>query len=257
MKPFTIKTLLLSISIFFVTFLALSPMMDAISYDHHNKAFERSLATFAIAKGLNGVISVLQGTEVQGSVVFASATFTIGEILDPLNDMIERFSWVMLASTIALGIEKLLIDMGGALALKVIIGLLAGTTLLCLWVPRLQFAKYWISRIFAVFLILRLLMPLLEGANSMIYTHYTEPMYQKATASLHVASTDLQKLKNNLTQKELSFFEKLQQRFENTTKEMISMMVIFVLHSMLLPLLFLWGGAKGIIFLLRGKVTYS
>lgn len=253
MKPETIKKILLSFIIFFVTLLALSPILDAISYDHHHQAFERSLATFAIAKALNAVISALQGTEIHASAVVVGVTTTVGEFLDPLNDMIERFSWIMLASTIALGIEKLLIDMGSALGLKTIIALLAGTTLLCLWIPKLHFANYWASRIFAVFMIIRLLMPLLEGTNTLIYAHYTEPMYLKATNSLNVASSDLQKLKTNLSQKELSFFERLQERFEETSKEMISMMVIFVLHSILLPLVFLWGGFKSIVFLLQGK----
>ena len=256
MKPTTIKNILLSFLIFFVTIIAFSPLLDTLSYDHHNKAFERSLATFAIAKGLNGIISVLQGTQIQGSVVFASATFTVGEILDPLNDLIERFSWVMLASTVALGIEKLLIDLGSAFGLKIIIATLASLTLVTLWLDKLSFVRYWVGRIFAVFLILRLAMPLLEGTNIMLYTHYTEPMYTKATASLQLASNELKTMKNDLTHKELSFFEKLQERFENASKEMISMMVIFVLHSILLPLLFFWGSIKSILFLLRGKTSY-
>ena len=80
----------------------LKDLATAIMTRHLKKA----IATFAIAKTLNASISFLQGTEIEGSLVFASATFSVGEILDPLNDLVERFSWIMLASAVALGIEK-------------------------------------------------------------------------------------------------------------------------------------------------------
>ena len=46
-------------------------------------------------------------------------TLSIGELLDPFNDMVERFSWVMLLTSVSLGIQKILLIFGGKLFLKI------------------------------------------------------------------------------------------------------------------------------------------
>ena len=59
---------------------------------------KRALATYAIARGLNGVISVAQGTEIAIQPVGVGLTISAGEILDPLNDLVEHFSWLVLVA---------------------------------------------------------------------------------------------------------------------------------------------------------------
>src|SRR5660397_82253 len=71
-----------------------------------DSSFKQALAVFATAKGLNAVISLVQGTEVGPPGV----TISIGEILDPINDLVERFSWIMLASLTSLGIQKIMMN---------------------------------------------------------------------------------------------------------------------------------------------------
>lgn len=74
---------------------------------HLDAAAERALASFAIARGLNGVISVVQETEV-GFSLGVRGSIEPGQVLDPLNDLIERFSLVALAAATLLWSLKLL-----------------------------------------------------------------------------------------------------------------------------------------------------
>ncbi len=50
-------------------------------------AFTRALIGFGIARTLNGVISVAQGTEFAGQPAGIGVNFAPGEILDPVNAM--------------------------------------------------------------------------------------------------------------------------------------------------------------------------
>ena len=77
--------------------------LDNSGRTYTEDGIKRALATYAIARGLNGVISVAQGTEVAVEPVGVGVTFTPGQILDPINDLIERFSWIVLASSVSLG----------------------------------------------------------------------------------------------------------------------------------------------------------
>lgn len=76
-----------------------------------------AFAAFAIARGLNATISVLQSSTVDLQVFQIS----IGEALDPANDMIERFSWVMFAATGSLALQKLLLGISANVFVKALV----------------------------------------------------------------------------------------------------------------------------------------
>ena len=85
---------------------------------HLENAGNRAVAAFAVARTINGVISVLQEVEVGVSAVVVETGFQPGQILDPLNDLIERFSnAALIAATILWSLK------------------LAGGLLLSPWVP--------------------------------------------------------------------------------------------------------------------------
>jgi len=78
--------------------LANSGWLDKQGYDYTQAGLQRALITFGISRTLNGVISVAQGTEVAVEPVGIGMTFTPGQILDPVNDLVERFSTVVLVA---------------------------------------------------------------------------------------------------------------------------------------------------------------
>ena len=104
-KKWLITTLLVLIA-----GLALTPAVNQKATTDYELLFERAFVTFALARTLNGVISAVQGTEVALQPAGVGVTLTPGEILDPVNDLVERFSWIMLGATISLGIQNVLLD---------------------------------------------------------------------------------------------------------------------------------------------------
>lgn len=73
------------------------------------KFLSKAMVAFGLAKGLNAVISLLQGTELSLTPVGIGINLSIGEVLDPFNDMVERFLWVMLLYSVSLGIQKIVL----------------------------------------------------------------------------------------------------------------------------------------------------
>ena len=80
---------LFSILLLLVAVLAVTPIVDQRASIEYEKLFQRALITFALARTINGVISVVQGTEVALQPAGVGVTLTPGEILDPVNDLIE------------------------------------------------------------------------------------------------------------------------------------------------------------------------
>ncbi len=90
-----------------------------------------TLSVFAIARGLNAILSVAQGTELSIEPMGVGLTLTPGQILDPLNDLIEQFSNVLLIASASLGIQQIIVVLSdktviqyGITALIVVLSLL-------------------------------------------------------------------------------------------------------------------------------------
>ncbi|MDK2090377.1 hypothetical protein PT511_02705, partial [Aliarcobacter butzleri] len=87
-------------------FLASSFTIDESAKKMVDESFKQAVIVFGSAKALNGVISLAQGTEINLPFVVVA----IGQILDPINDLVEQFSLIMLASLVSLGIQKILLN---------------------------------------------------------------------------------------------------------------------------------------------------
>ena len=127
------RRIVFAILIISATALAWWPALQAEGNATVESAFKRALITWAIARGLNGVISVAQGTEVAIQPAGVGVNFAPGEILDPVNDLVERFSWIMMLATSSLGVQQILLAMSGWQGLLLALTIAAGVALVVPW----------------------------------------------------------------------------------------------------------------------------
>lgn len=85
--------------------------LETLAKAEASEARNRVLVAFALSRTLNGVISVAQGTEIALQPAGVGVTLTAGEVLDPLNDLVERFSVLALVASISLEGQLLLADL--------------------------------------------------------------------------------------------------------------------------------------------------
>ncbi|NWO56335.1 MULTISPECIES: hypothetical protein [Chromohalobacter] len=115
---------------------------------------DASLATafksFALAKALNAAISVMQSATADAMVVQVQ----FGQALDPANDLVERFSWIMFASTASLAMQKILIQVAGHALIKALFSLSCLALALTLLWPASRWRE-WARRAFWLMAFLR------------------------------------------------------------------------------------------------------
>lgn len=115
---------------------ALLPTTPAQAGQAHLEAnLTRAVALFGTARALNAAISVLQSAEVTGSVVVAQGSISPGQALDPVNDLVERFSAVMLTATVALTGSVLLVQAGDLYGFAVLLPAGLALAAAALWLP--------------------------------------------------------------------------------------------------------------------------
>ncbi|MEM6707268.1 MAG: hypothetical protein AAF648_00630 [Pseudomonadota bacterium] len=131
--------------------------VDRLAGGQTEALLTRALATFTLARSLNGAISVAQGTEIAVQPVGVGVTITAGQVLDPLNDLIERFSWLVLMASASLGVQTVLTQIFASLWLNLGLTLVASLGILALLWPRLPLRDWWLRlcalALFARFLI--------------------------------------------------------------------------------------------------------
>src|SRR5512143_2808914 len=171
-----------------VTLLAFAYEGTADDYGHHytQQALKRALVTFAIARGLNAVISVAQGTEVSIEPAGVGVNFTPGQILDPINDLIEWFSWVMLMAATSLGLQELLLTILSAKVFAWALIVVAALTGILVW--RRQSHNHalqtWMSRLLVLLLVVRFSVPLMALASEGLYSAFMNERYDASKQSI-------------------------------------------------------------------------
>ena len=230
-------------------------------------SFERAMVAFGLAKALNAVISLIQGTELSLTPVGIGLNFSVGEVLDPFNDMVERFSWVMLLSSISLGIEKLLLTLSSKLFLQVALGVSAVVTIALLWIKQLKssFALEYSLKIFALLVLLRFSAIVFVYSSQLMYDAVLQNEYKQATEVISTTKEQLEDIQSQNkaileSKHEQGFFdsldskysdivaslnisqqlESLQKSIDEASRNIITLITIFIFQTVLLPLLFLW-----------------
>jgi len=248
--------------------LAYQGAADEYGHRYTQQALKRALVTFAIARGMNAVISVAQGTEVSIEPAGVGVNFTPGQILDPINDLIERFSWVMLLAATSLGIQELLLTIFSAKSFTWLLIASSVITLLMIWLP--QFRGHWLrdvmARLMLLMLVLRFVVPVMALSSEGLYSAFMAERYAASSQNIQQVTERIGEINRSTesaaqppaddslmgSAKRLyhsavssldvsSYIERYKEAAADVSEQVVNLIVVFVIQTMLLPLLFLWG----------------
>lgn len=263
----SINKWLLSLLLLLAAILSVTPFVDQRAAADYEQLFQRAFITFALARTINGVISVVQGTEIALQPAGVGVTLTPGEILDPVNDLVERFSWIMLGATISLGVQNVLLDVSAWWAIQALVTALAVWLLIRLWYPGqgTQFYQALLKRAFVLLLFIRFAVPVMLIANDLLYQQFLESRYQQSTEIISEAGKELQQISRQasvepsedrnpgmleaITRAWSSTvdsidlngkLQRMQARAAEVIEHLIQLSVVFILQTALLPVAFLW-----------------
>ena len=232
--------------------------LDAPATEQVDAGLKRALISFATARALNGVISVVQGTQVSAQPFGVGVNLTPGQLLAPLSELVKHFSDLMLAASIAFGIQKVLISVGGYWLISLA---LTAAALGWTW---FHFGRIpppaWLSRAVVILLMLRFAIPLVTIGTDLLSQKFLVADYVSSQRAIESssgqvamlnppipASTEAQgtwdKVKDWISKSAdvKTHFEDLKKTAEQAIEHIVKIMVIFMLQTLVIPLLLLWG----------------
>ena len=192
----TTRKLLQTTIILIAAILAVTGVADDISQQQAEQGLKRALATFAIARTLNGVISVAQGTELAVEPGGVGVIMTPGQILDPVNDLIERFSSVMLFAASSLGLQLVLLEITSWIVITALLVVTLAVWLTATWSDKVKANPYVavILRLAVFLAFLRFAIPIVIISTSFLFNTFLSDKHDTATAELSVTASEIEQL---------------------------------------------------------------
>lgn len=231
--------------------------LESTANHYVDAGLKRALISFASARALNAVISVAQGTEVAVQPAGIGVIFSPGQALDPVNDLVEQFSNLMLTASVAFGVEKVLIGIGAHWMVSLVLTLTAiGWAAFYL---RQHASPAWLSRLLVLLLMTRFAMPVVIIGSDMLFQQFMEADYQASQQGIDSVSGQLDKLEpqapvataepglldkfKGWATQQTDFktrYDELKHAAEQATERIIKLMVIFLLQTLVFPVVMLW-----------------
>ena len=221
--------------------------LDVPATQQVDAGLRRALVTFASARALNGAISVVQGTQIDAQPGGVGLTLAPGQLLAPINDLVKHFSNFMLMASVAFGIQKMLIVISSYWAISLVLTV-TGAVWAGLYL-RQQSPPSWISKMLILLLMLRFAIPIVVLGSSVLSEKFMAAEYAESIKSIDAATENVDggKAVNGPSKwwkppmPSIPNFEGMIEKMKQSADHIVKLMVIFLLQTLLIPLLLLWS----------------
>lgn len=242
--------------------------LDRTSSKYVDDALVQAFSAYTVARGVNAVVSVLQSVSVGGSLG-ASFSVSPGEVLDPINDLVERYAAVMEFSIASLLTQKILIGITSSQVFNVLLSLSVAAFMLSVLANTRPLTGVLFRTVLSlIFLRFAIVLAVLanswvdaaflrdgidqnvaemNGVSESVATRIAEPAQVQEPAEKEQGLLDsftsgvsglAAKAQGLMTQMDASAAK---DALEASVPGMVDLMAVFILKTLLLPLLFLYG----------------
>jgi len=217
---------------------------------------KRALVSFATARALNAIISVVQGTDVSIEPAGVGIKFAPGQALRPINDLVAQFAELMLAASVSFGVMKVLLGMGGHWVVSALLSIFALAWFGFRWRGR-EF-PVWLARVLLVLLLVRFAVPLVTVGSDALFQKFLDGDYAASqnaidgnTAQLATLSLPPGDAGSGMGERIKAWWsknvdlaariEKLKQVASLLTEHIVKLIVIFLMQTLVMPLFLFWA----------------
>lgn len=187
---------LIAIALFFAAGLRL-PVIDTTTDTYFSEAITKAGVAYATCRVINASVSIVKDSTLQLEPAGVGISLAVGQALDPIDDMTERLSDVLITAITALGVQKLAHEIGISLAPILLSACLFILSVL-IWFEneRITALQKLTLRILLLLAIARFCLPVSSAANAFVQKHYFADQITDVNKELALGSVGLDKLKD-------------------------------------------------------------
>ena len=188
--------IILSILLFFSAGLEV-PRLDSQADTYFSESITKAGVSYATCRIINASVSIVQQSTLQLEPAGVGLSLAAGQVLDPINDMTERLSDVLVMAITSLGVQELAYELSILLAPQIFAFLLFIMSIL-VWFQsdRINNIQKTTMGILLFVGIARFCLPISSIANEYIQTNFFDDKIAHANHELALGIADLEKLKD-------------------------------------------------------------
>ena len=156
--------------------------VDEFAQEQVAETTNESIAIYVVSRAINALVSMLQTS--QANVLLVSVQ--VGQMLDPVNDAVERLSSIVVWAVGSLFVQRILLEVAASPVFKWILCSIGVVTIAALWLAEwgrvrmwccqvfgvsdrgLERGRDWLVRIFVVAAIFRFIIPVFIGISFLV-----------------------------------------------------------------------------------------
>ncbi len=243
---------LVSILIVLLVTLSSTRLLDDYVDDYTTESITNAALTYATARGINALVSMMQSSEIEAGIGIVSGSMTIGELLDPLNDMIERFSTIMTWVLASLAAQKVLLLLASHELFLYLVAVLGVTTLLLLFYGQ-PGAQNLAFKSFLVVIFIRFALGMAVALNSGVDYLFLDQQLQANDSEIENFQSNIMSVDptveldtDSIRESAIAFWQglsldALNQKISRGVENFINLVAIYLLKTILFPLGFFYA----------------
>ena len=262
-KSFT--GMLIAIALFFSAGIKV-PVLDANTDAYFSEAITKAGVAYATTRAVNASVSVIKESNLQLEPAGVGVSIALGQIVDPIDDMTERLSLVLVTAITSLGVQKLTYEISVSLAPQLLAVCLFILSIL-IWSEdkRLAAVQSFLLRILILIAMVRFCLPLSSIANDYLYENHFEGQITQANHALSLDAAEIGSLQEytlpevdgvmGTIENSVAFLKQKSGEFKVAVTSMVSRMGekinnlltltflyvgVFLLQVIVLPILSFW-----------------
>ncbi len=271
--------ILAAVVLFFSAGLRL-PVLDASTDTYFREAITKAGVAYATCRVVNASVSIVKESHLELEPAGIGVSLAVGQALDPIDDMTERLSDVLVTAITSLGVQKLAYEMSVSLAPPILAVFLLALSIL-IWFKNERIARFkkGAMGMLIIIVVARFCLPMSSVANTFLQKHFFADQISEATNELSLVSARLDKIKDfslpeidgvlKTIENSASFLKQKSMEFkdaigitashmgdiiENLLQLTFLYVGVFLIQVIILPLLTFWLLIKTINFFLATNI---
>ncbi len=199
-KPFIKKLIVSSIGILVAILLFLAPglkvpIIDQAADKYFNESIAKAGLVYATCRVINASVSVVKDTTLNLEPAGVGITLAVGQALDPIDDMTERMSTVIVMAITSLGVQKLAYEITLSILPPIIAVLLIILSLFILFKhEKLMAIQRTVISFIVLLFVARMALPISAVMNNYIQEDFFSPKISTVNKDLAATVKEFDKL---------------------------------------------------------------
>jgi hypothetical protein len=224
----------------------------------------KAVVTCGVTKSINATLSVVEDSQIVANVLGVGVNVALGEVVRPPNDLIAKVADVSLASAVSLGLQRILLEIGAWIGLRIFLSISCLCVLFSFWVSDGLRPKFISSakRFLGLAVLTKVLIPSTILLTAFLGSVFMEASYvavEKDLGLLKAQTKELNMIEQfSGTSEKSGFFENIKSKFGDFRGQIdsvverwanlasahsrvaVTSIVVFIFQTMIMPVLILW-----------------